>query len=212
MAGCRAGEVRADYANRLVAIALDESLARFSTHRGIGVELADPVGMSDLNRMVDHVAGDDCVLTARRNPHAGVTGGMSRGRFEYNVTSQPMSVLHQLRTARFNDRSHGIIDGHFEIGHTVVFVPMLPLALDHQVLGLGKSRHPLAVLEGRVPADMIEVQMSSQDRVDRVTGDTRFLEVLEERQMKMIPILEAGPSLVVADASIDQDTLAFALD
>src|SRR5580698_11330224 len=106
MAGCRSGEVRSDYADRLVAVALDEGLARFTTHRGIGVELADPVGMSDLNRMVDHVAGDDCVLSARRNPNAGVTGGMSRSRLKYDVAGQPMSVLHELRATRFDDGAH----------------------------------------------------------------------------------------------------------
>ena len=87
MAGGRSGEVSTDHPDRLVAIALDEGLARFSTHRWIGVEFANPVRMGDLNRMVDHVAGNDRVLAARRNPHARVTRGMPGSRFEYDVAS-----------------------------------------------------------------------------------------------------------------------------
>src|SRR6185437_12890775 len=49
----RPREMGPDDRYRLVAVALDERLARLRAHLRIGIELANPVRMRDLNRMMN---------------------------------------------------------------------------------------------------------------------------------------------------------------
>jgi hypothetical protein len=58
----RTGEMSTENPNRLLAIAVDELSSRVDCERRIGIELADPIGMYDLNRMVHQVARDYGVL------------------------------------------------------------------------------------------------------------------------------------------------------
>ena len=100
----------AEHAHRLVAIMLDEFLARLDAHRGVRIEGANPVRMRDLNRMMHHVAGDDGVLAARRDPHTDVTGSVARGGFKPDLAREPAAGLDQFREPRVDHRTHRVFE------------------------------------------------------------------------------------------------------
>ncbi len=52
--------------------------------------------------------------------------------------------------------------------------PMIPFAPRDQIARVGKRRHPAAVLQPRVPADVIDVQMRAQHDVDVFGRDAGF--------------------------------------
>src|SRR6202011_4066076 len=94
----------------LVAVALDELLARLGRHRGVGGELADPFGMGDLDRMMNQVAGDHRVLAARGNPHAGMARSMAGGGLEPDFAGQLAGRFDQLRQSSLDYRAHRVFD------------------------------------------------------------------------------------------------------
>jgi hypothetical protein len=80
-------------------------------------------------------------------------------------------------------------------------------AAEH-VLGVLEGRHPLAVLEFGVPADMIDMQVGAHHHVDLVGLDARCLQPLEVLRLHQMPLGPMRARLVVADAGVDQDALA----
>ena len=78
-------------------------------------------------------------------------------------------ALHDLRALGLDDRQHRIGDpGNTRRIVLLLLRPMRELAVGHDVFRLGKGRHPAAVFEPRVPADVIDVQMRAHDIVDVV--------------------------------------------
>src|ERR1700729_1012834 len=88
---------------------------------------------------------------------------------------------------------------------------MIPFAANHQVFRLGESRHPLAIFEHGVPANMIEMEMGADYGVDRFAREARLRELIEKRQGHLIPFRETGALLVIADAGVDEDAAALGL-
>ena len=75
-----------------------------------------------------------------------------------------------------------------------------------QVSRLREGRHPAPVLEPRVPADMVDVQVGAHDEVDvldREPVPPRAAHVGVDRLH--VPVRPRRRGLVVADAAIDQD-------
>jgi hypothetical protein len=71
-----------------------------------------------------------------------------------------------------------------------------------------EGRHPLAVLEPRVPADVIDVQMGAHHHVDLVGFDAGRLQPRQVGSLHQVPLGPMRPGLVVANAGVDQDTFA----
>ena len=73
-----------------------------------------------------------------------------------------------------HDRQHRI--GDPGTGRRIVLLPLGPvleLAVGEDVARLGEGRHPAAVLEPRVPADVVDVQMRAHDEVDVADAEAR---------------------------------------
>src|ERR1700721_2197486 len=62
-----------------VRVFLAERAPRLLCHRAVGIESIVPFRIFALNRMMHQVAGDDRILSLRRNPHAVMAGGGSGG-------------------------------------------------------------------------------------------------------------------------------------
>src|SRR5262249_30671026 len=96
MARRRAREMRAQNLHGLIAEALDEFLARITAHFRIRIELADPVRMGNLYRMVNQIAGDYRVLAARGDPPVDMAGGGPGGGPKIALASDPAFRLEKL--------------------------------------------------------------------------------------------------------------------
>jgi hypothetical protein len=87
------------------------------------------------------------------------------------------------------------------------------LAVGHDVAGLGKGRHPTAVFQARVPADVIGVQMRAHDVIDVVYAEADGAKpLLETIAVEHVPERPRRPLFVIADAGVDQDIVVRRLD
>ena len=95
------------------------------------------------------------------------------------------------------------------VGLVVLRQPVVQLGLGEQVARLREGRHPAAVLQPGVPADMIDVEMRAHDEVDVVHRQAgRGQAAHEGVVLLLVPQRTRGAVLVVADATIDQDVVA----
>src|SRR6516164_6052212 len=107
----------------------------------------------------------------------------------------------------FDDREYRVDDP----GHAFRIVlmtrgPMSEFAVGHDVGGLGKSRHPAAVLQPRVPADMVRMQMRAHHVVDVADRDaSRRQRFFETVAVHHVPRWSRRTRLVISDAGIDEN-------
>ncbi len=88
----------------------------------------------------------------------------------------------------------------------VLGLPMGQLALAEDVSRLGEGRHPAAVLQPGVPADMVDVQVGAHDVVDILDPECRSPPGCVPRcRPSSVPERPGRARLVVADAAIHQD-------
>ena len=71
-------EMGAEHGDRPVRIALAECAPRLPRLLHIGVKMATPAGLGDLDGVMQEVARDDGLAVPRREPHADVAGRVSR--------------------------------------------------------------------------------------------------------------------------------------
>ncbi len=94
----------------------------------------------------------------------------------------------------------------------LLVAPMRELDPAHQIAGLRKGRSPFPVNQHRVPADMVDMQMGAQHRVDRLAREPGRRQVGEKRPLEVVPGRDAAVLLVVAEAGIDDDAALGGLD
>ena len=88
----------------------------------------------------------------------------------------------------------------------VALGPVSQFAVSEYVARLREGRHPLAVLEPRVPPDVIGVQMRAHDKIDIVHAESACREVLLVAiGIHHVPEASRGSRLMVAYAAVDHD-------
>ena len=71
--------------------------------------------------------------------------------------------------------------------------------------GVRKSRNPAALIESRVPAGMVNVQVRHQHIIDGFRFDSDRLETLQVRRPELVEIGGVRPALMIPDAGVDQE-------
>src|SRR5208282_4649842 len=193
-----------------VRVFLAERAPRLLRHREVGVETIVPIRIFALNRVMHQVAGYDGFLTLRRNPHTVMTRGVAGRRLEPYLVGDAEIRVDQVGHPDFDDRTHRILDRIARV-LAVKVRPVVPFGAADQVPRVGECRHPVAVLEHRVPAHVVDVQMRADDAIDVVARVTGLFEVAQERQLQIAPC-RVGTNLLIADAGVDDDALALRLD
>ena len=114
-----------------------------------------------------------------------------------------MIHLDRLGEAGFENRHDGIRHdiNCFALGF---LRPVLVFLAADQVAGVGKSRHPLVAVQHRIPADMIDMQMGADDRIDPLARKARFGDVLQEFRVQRL-LARQHPGLIVADAGVHDE-------
>ena len=173
-----------------------------------------PGGNVALDHVVHQVAAQQRLVTARGDVQTDLARGMAGQRRERYPVLDPVVHLDQQLALGVQDRDHAVGDVVAGAGHQSLFglgQPEIELGAGEDVLGVGEGRHPAAVLQPGVPADMIDVQMGAQHEIDvfrtgpgrQGTGPSTGTGRREE-----LPVAR----LVIADAAIHQDGVAGRLD
>ena len=107
--------------------------------------------------------------------------GMARRRNQRDFTGDDMVGFDQGVQTGLDDRNDGIIHHLCRVDRQLALdrrrrrcclqrrdlsLPMRPFDPGEQVIRLGEGRHPLAVDQHRVPADMVDMEMGAQHRGD----------------------------------------------
>ena len=94
---------------------------------------------------------------------------VARRRQDAGVIADRIIVAHDLGLLGLDDRQHAVGEGrHRRLG--VLLGPVIELALGEHVARVRKGRHPAAVFQPRVPADVIDMQMRAHHVVDVADG------------------------------------------
>ena len=136
-----------------------------------------------------------------------MVGRMSGRRQESDVVIERVIAADQLGLFRFDDRQDAVGDAS-DRGLGMLLDPVGVFPLREQIACVRKRRHPSPILEPRIPADVIEMQMRAQYEIDIVNRQTC------RRQGTHVGLItfhvhgrKRVPVLVVADAAVDQDRM-----
>src|SRR4249920_3368289 len=162
---------------------------------------------------MNHVAGDDGIGTWFADLHRVVVDCVA-GRWDQgNEIVESVGALHDVDAVSRDDRQHRVSNPGTCRG--IVFAtprPMRKLAVGEYVARLREGRHPPAVLEPRVPADMVDMQMRAHDEIDFADADTGARQApLKAIGIHHVPERAGGSWLVIANTGIDQDVVLWRL-
>ena len=126
-----------------------------------------------------------------------------------NEVVEGVRALDDIGAIGGDDRQHRVGDpGDRRRIVLLALGPVSELPVGEDVARLGERRHPAAVLESRVPADVVGVQMRAHDEIDVAEAQAGGRQVLLEAiGLHHVPEGTRRPRLVVADAGIDQDVV-----
>jgi hypothetical protein len=82
--------------------------------------------------------------------------------------------------------------------------PEVELGARKNIFRIREGRHPAAVFEFRIPADMVDMHMSAQHEVDIFRCHARCAEIIHPRENLIVEHI-AVARLVIADTGIDQN-------
>jgi hypothetical protein len=121
-----------------------------------------------------------------------------------------MVQLHQLDEAGVEDRLDAIAE-HRLLLLVIAGAPEVVLAPTDEVARLREGRHPLAVLEHRVPADVVDVQVRAYHGVDAVARPAHLTKMLQERRRQRLAAGDLARP-IVSDAGVDDQLQPRRLD
>ncbi len=139
-------------------------------------------------------------------------GRMAGRRLDLEMLVELGRAFDHLGQASLDHRQHRVAErtgiDRPGLGIVVELQVVVVVGAAEHVLGVLEGRHPFAVLEPGVPADMIDMQVGAHHHVDLVGLDAGCLQPLEILGLHQMPFGPMRARLVVADAGIDQDALA----
>jgi hypothetical protein len=125
-----------------------------------------------LDRRMDHVAANDCVGSGFADLHREMIDGMPRRRDQFDDIGQLVVAGHHLLTSCCDDWQHRVDDPRlFARIVALLLGPERQFPIGKYILRLRECRHPLPILQPRVPADVIDMHMGAHDIVDVVHSD-----------------------------------------
>ena len=89
-------------------------------------------------------------------------------RDQGDLVADPGVAGDEVGLAGVGDRLHGIVEHGDLVRLVAVVAPVLIFGLAEHIAGVGEGRHPFAVDQFGVPADMVDMQMRAQHGVDAV--------------------------------------------
>ena len=94
----------------------------------------------------------------------------------------------------------------------MLFLPELQFFCRHDIPGIGKGRDPFTVDEPGVPANMIHMQVGTEDKIDILWGDASGSEMTKPGRLHAVPVPIRHALFIIADTAIDQDIVMRCLD
>src|SRR6202035_2690406 len=111
-----------------------------------------------------------------------MAGRVAGSRFEPDLVGYTMLIVDQSGHPFRHDGANRIVDRILE-ERVLGTGEEIPFGATDQVFCVGKSWDPFVALEHGVPTDVIDMQMSADNVVDRLARIANLLQVLQKRQL-----------------------------
>jgi hypothetical protein len=115
---------------------------------------------------MDEITGYERPRALRCNPHADMARSMTGRRFEPDFIAQLVICLDPMQETGGNHWIHAITHIIAELQLFPVPRPVFVFATDNEVARVLKRRLPFTVHKHRVPPDMVDVKVSTQDVIE----------------------------------------------
>jgi hypothetical protein len=171
-----------------------------------------PLRTGYLAGMVHEIAGDQRLLALRGNPDADVARRMAQCRNEADLVTDPVTGLDEIDEPGIPNRVHRVGKHRRHVLALVLSHPMSVLDAGHQITRLREGRDPTIRDQHRVPADVVDMKMRANDRVDRLALIAGRRQIRQETRLQLVPGRYAAVLLVVAEAGVDDDAPARRFD
>jgi hypothetical protein len=147
-----------------VAIPREKLPPRRRRLRLVDIEDDRKPGVARLQRRVDEVAGDDAIGAVAPEGDGDVVRRVPRRRHEMYEIAERVVARHEVGSLRLDDRQHAVVESQ-HLGLGVHLGPVGEFLGAEDIARIGKGRHPAAVFEPRIPADMVGMEMGAQHEV-----------------------------------------------
>ena len=136
-----------------------------------------PLGVQALHGRVHDVAAHDRALATRGEADREVVRRVAGRGLEPDLVVEGIVARDQLRLPGRDHRQHAVLEREArELG--VAQLPRLELLPGEYVAGVGEGRHPAAVHQPGVPADVVAVHVGAHDEVDVLQGHAERMQRL----------------------------------
>ncbi len=164
----RGGEMRRNDHGRAIGEGFEKAPPCRSRDFRVDAKAAIELRLGALQRRMHDVAAQDHRCLPRPDDDTDMTGGVPRPRVYMHVVVKGVVGGDQFRLATLHDRQQAVLV--IRIGRVSTSQlgdpPVLPFLAGKQVAGVREGRHPSAAEETGVPADMIDMQVRAQHKVD----------------------------------------------
>jgi hypothetical protein len=212
MARRRTSEVGSDHKDWPTRKLAEDAAASGFGPRRVVVGGGGPLRVRHLAGVVGEISRDHRSPPLRVDQDAGMTGRVARARREPDLRTDPMVPLDEVGQAAIEDRPDAVGKDGQHVRSFRLRAPVLVLDPPEQVARAGEGRDPPAVDQHGVPADVIDVQVRAQHRIDGLARETGRGQVFEEPPLAIVPGGDAPILLVVAEAGVDDDPPSRRLD
>ena len=137
---------------------------------------------------------------------------VARARHEADLGADAMVPLDEVGEAKLEDRPYAVGEHRQHVGTLRLCAPVLVLDPTEQIARVREGRDPLAIGQHGVPADVVDVQVRAQHRIDRLARESGRGQVFEEPPLPVVPGRDTPVLLVVAEAGVDDDAPPGRLD
>src|SRR5580700_3686218 len=211
----RRREMRRQDQRAAIGVFLDEPGAADARALRVGACHRRPFRLQALQRVVQNVADEHAAIGARFGVDYDIARGMAGISLEPQPVVERIVVADKQSLPSLDHRQDAVAKGarmRRVDAALVDSLPMVVFALRHHVARLREGRHPLPVLEPRIPADMVPVQVRTHDKIDVFRLDADTSQIVDERGFDAVELRAGGTLLVIADAGIDQDRVPVGFD
>lgn len=188
----------------------EEFRAGLAGESGIPVADLGESGVSQLERMMYEVAGNDERFGGCVDNQRDVTRCVTGGRDQFQTLSQ-IRGGHDLAAETRIEHRRNRVGKRILLAAAFLGSGPVKFVTDIDVFGVHKCRHPLAIDEMGIPAQVVFMKMSMYDQVDLVGREACSSKSVQPGPSKVIPERQ-GSLLAVADAGIDDDQLLVVLE
>ena len=139
-----------------------------------------------------------------------MSGRVARRGFHHHAIVDRVVAFQQQRLPGLEHGQHAVVV-HLRASRALhppiadLGIEVLLLDPREQVPGVRERRYPAAVLELRVPADMVGVEVRAQHDVDVLGRNAHRAQALQERDVEHVEARQPRPRLVVAGTAVEED-------